>query len=340
MFNHTPSPYTHKELEAKLNDFDVIEYYFGFRPNTGEKITSPIRFDRTPNCQFSVYRGKLRFRDWKMDRPYDMWDLLQAKFNKSFAQVVDMVGRDLVEGKLSEKKAPVPQGIVNPGKKIIEVTLMPFKKVHGEYLSQFGITRKICHEFKVFAIGAAWVNGYQIYTHSDGDPCIGYFFGSNEFGDERWKLYFFQRERGHGRRSRFLGNTQRINGWKQLPERGSHLVITKSMKDVLTLKRLGVTAIAMQSEHIEPYPEIVEELQGRFDQLFSLFDFDRVGVSMAQSLRKKYNIKPLFLTRGHFGTRDWGAKDISDYVKLHGVEKVTAVVEHVCSIQRIQWTSP
>lgn len=55
-------------------------------------------------------------------------------------------------------------------------------------------------------------------------------------------------------------------------------------------------------------------------------DFDLTGVKMANTLLKRYNIQPLFLTDGRFGTRDYGAKDISDYIELNGPSKALEII--------------
>ena len=49
-----------------------------------------------------------------------------------------------------------------------------------------------------------------------------------------------------------------------------------------------------------------------------MYDFDRTGVKWANFLRRKFDLPVFFLTDGRFGTRDYRAKDISDYIRLHG----------------------
>jgi hypothetical protein len=153
------------------------------------------------------------------------------------------------------------------------------------------------------------------WTYSPNDPAVGYFFGKADNGDQRWKIYFFERDE-----YRFLCNTNRINGWIQIPESGENLIITKSLKDVMTLYRLGYDAIAMQNETTEPYDYIIEEMQQRFDIVWSFYDFDKPGIRLANTLKRKYDIPYIFLTNGNYNTTDYGSKDISDYVKDNDLE--------------------
>ena len=67
---------------------------------------------------------------------------------------------------------------------------------------------------------------------------------------------------------------------------------------------------------------------------FVLLDFDITGVRMANYLRKKYPVIVLFLTNGRYGTKDYGAKDFSDYVKKYGVEAGDELIEEVISHYR------
>ena len=43
-------------------------------------------------------------------------------------------------------------------------------------------------------------------------------------------------------------------------------------------------------------------------------------------LFRKYNAQPMFLTNGRFGSRDYRAKDISDYYHTHGLESTLNLV--------------
>ena len=47
---------------------------------------------------------------------------------------------------------------------------------------------------------------------------------------------------------------------------------------------------------------------------------------MANTLLKRYNIKPLFLTDGRFGTINYGAKDISDYIEINGTTETLKLI--------------
>ena len=202
-------------------------------------------------------------------------------------------------------------------KSLIQVQFGRWHPELKDYLKSYGIGKEQCEKFNVFPPQKVWVNKRLIYTFSKNDPALAYYFGKAKNGEERWKIYFFSR-RG---RNRFLTNTNRINGWVQIPEKGTTLIITKSLKDVMCLDVLGYDAIAMQNETTEPYQRIVEDIQSRFDSVWSFYDFDEPGIRLANTLKKKYNLPYLFLTNGKYNTHDYGSKDISDYIKENGLQK-------------------
>jgi hypothetical protein len=165
------------------------------------------------------------------------------------------------------------------------------------------------------------LNGKLVYVYDEKNPAIAYYFGKDNAGNDKWKIYYYK-----NRKFRFIGNTNRINGWIQIPKKGRFLVITKSMKDVMCLSRFSIPAVSMQAETQIPYDYIIEELQSRYDEIFTLFDFDLTGVRSANKIRKLYGIKPLFLTNGRFGSRDFGYKDFSDYLQANGIESAYELI--------------
>ena len=60
----------HKDILAYVNELDIFEYVFGFRPREFEDyIASPFRDDSSPGCWFSTtLDGKLKFIDWGSQR--------------------------------------------------------------------------------------------------------------------------------------------------------------------------------------------------------------------------------------------------------------------------------
>jgi len=115
-----------------------------------------------------------------------------------------------------------------------------------------------------------------------------------------------------------LNNFKGLQGYDQLPEKGTLLIVTKSLKDVMLFYEFGIPAIAPASESVILSVEQHKELSQRFTKIVTLYDFDLTGVRSANKMRKEFNLPALFLTNGRFGTVDYTAKDPTDLVKKKG----------------------
>ncbi len=301
---------------------EIFEHYLDITVKLNELFVSPLRSDQHPTCNFNWYNGMLYYRDWAEERPKDCFNIVQELFQCDFYQALIIIKTDLLDGK--DLRIPSNSNAYHrsrssnqtdkSSKKRIRVKISKFHVENVKYLQQYGITSQQVKKYNVFSINKLWLDGRLCYTHNSKDPCLAYYFGKTESGDQRWKIYFYKRDV-----YRFIGNTNRINGLVQLPEKGDQLVITKSLKDVMCLDRLGVPAIAMQNETTIPYDYIIENLKKRFTNLYSFYDFDRTGVVNANKLKKLYNIPYIFLTNGKLKTTDYEAKDISDFIVLNGL---------------------
>lgn len=92
------------------------------------------------------------------------------------------------------------------------------------------------------------------------------------------------------RKYRFISNWKsfRLQGDHMLPKTGDYLVITKSLKDVMTLYNLGIPAIAPISENCFLSEAQYHRLKERFKHIILLYDNDRPGLRAMISIKKKF----------------------------------------------------
>lgn len=320
IYQLTPEITQDKILET-LNQEDVFEFY-GVKVVFNEHFVSPLRRDTYPTCSFKWIGNMLFFRDWSEDSPITCFQLVMRIYGCNYKNALEHIYKDMILNNEHNYKRFIESKTIDYSydrvktkskKSIIKVKTCAWKKEAKEYFKQYGLTSKQIKKFKIFPIDKVWINDKLIWTYSPHDPAVGYYFGDDEKGNQRWKIYFFNRKH-----YRFVGNTNRINGWVQLPEKGEILIITKSLKDVACLDIFDIPAIAMQNETTIPYDYIIDELKEKFTNLISFYDFDYTGIVNANKLKKLYDIPYMFLTNGRFGTEDYSAKDFSDYLKLRG----------------------
>lgn len=277
-------------------------------------------------------KGKLIFKDFATDFGGDCFSIAMEQYNCNYYDALRHIAVDfnLIKG----KGKPVPKKDYSHLEKEraqaelseIKIKVRKWKKVDKEYwYDRFGLTRETLKKYGVYPVEIAWHNDFIVYNagmYVEQDPCYAYRLGKGEY-----KLYFPLRAKDDFR-TRFMHNTQRVQGYRQLPKTGKFLVMTKSMKDVMVLATYGIDAIALPSETVYPQEGLMVKLKERFDHILSLYDYDRAGIKMANYLKRKYGVTVLMLL-----PQETGAKDISEFVEKHGrseTEKlITSVSEHI-----------
>lgn len=121
-------------------------------------------------------------------------------------------------------------------------------------------------------------------------------------------------------------NNSVLQGWDLLPEAGSILIITKSLKDVMVIRNtLGVSAISVQNEASKLKPQILQNLYNRFGAIYLLFDndFDKeqnygqlYAKDIIEQYGKEFDIDNLVIPD------KYKSKDISDMYINHGPDEI------------------
>lgn len=300
---------------TQLSQEQIMEKYLGVRIDLHKRITSPLRQDNNPSCGFFYTKeGDLLFKDFATGYVAGCFKLVSDNYSLNFNDTLSKIADDF--GLLSGTPvARIEYLEYVPGEKAktsIQIKRRDFTLLDRDYWTQFGITKETLSLFNVVAVDNVWVNGKIVYGYSRNDPAYAYCFGGGDY-----KIYFPKR-----RGNRFICNCTVIQGEHIERNYRKGTIITKSMKDVMVFHEFGLTAVAPQSESVYPDPEWVEGLKQKSRFVVSLYDFDKAGVSMANYMRKQYDIKPFFITNGRFGTENLMAKDISDLVKFHGMNYV------------------
>ncbi|MBQ0113513.1 MAG: toprim domain-containing protein [Bacteroidales bacterium] len=107
-----------------------------------------------------------------------------------------------------------------------------------------------------------------------------------------------------------------------LPKTGEYLVITKSLKDVMTLYQFGISAVAPISENTFISDTQMASLTNRFKTIVMFYDNDRPGLRAMINNRKKFpNLIPLWIPW------KYKAKDISDFYAKYKKDKLLSLIE-------------
>jgi len=300
---------------GELSQEQIMQHYLKVPIKLKTRFLSPLREDKNPTCGFFYNKeGSLIFKDFAGFLSGGCFKIVMHIYNCSFHEALEIIANDfgLIDGVRVERKDYPHLVTFQRRETVIQIKRRPFNDEDREYWTQFGISKATLLHFHVPPLEAAWLNGKCIYSYRKGDPAYAY-----DFGDDQYKIYFPKRKT-----NRFMCNCSIVQGYQVPRDISKGVIITKSMKDVMVLHEFGFTAFAPQSETVYPDPEWIASLLEEAPIVKSLYDFDRAGVTMANYMRKKYGIEPMFLTDGRFGSIDYKAKDISDLVQMHGRSKV------------------
>lgn len=315
-FEFTPN-ITKEFLQSKYSDETYFEYYLGF-PVTKKLFTSILRSDKKPTCSF--YRNKngdLIYKDFGTGDNFNFIGLVMEMFNLSYYQAINKIAADfgLIKTDIVSVKAEIKESttkIIDTGPTYIQVTTKSFSEEELNWWKKFGIEQELLDKYKVFSCQHVFINGRLSVSSTPNNYIFGYYFGTNN-GRELWKIYMPLRKK-----FRFLNNISMdvLQGYEQLPESGPLLVITKSMKDSIVLNRLGIPAVAPNSEVLIISQEQMDEFHKRFKYIVFYWDRDYAGVTNLQKIRKTYPECAYFINPKNT------AKDLSDCVEKFGLRYV------------------
>jgi hypothetical protein len=316
-----------KESVLSRTSPEQIFIHYGFNPATNRNFKSPFRNDPSPSCAFhNSSANGLCVKDFGGDGFYgDCFAFVGKLHNISYNQAIEKIAQDLGIAVLPERQEiPRVFTFAQESEKIYKeftVVAKPFTNDEYAYWASYGITVNELKKFKVFSVKELWINNKRVYSYrSKDDPAFAYMFEEGKF-----KVYFPLRAKSSGL-PRFYSNYRELQGLKLLPESGRFLCLTKSYKDVMLFSRFGVPAVAAASESSIIDSVTMADLKSRFPFIASLYDFDYSGIVGANRLKKEHKIPAYFLTNGRFGSTDFKAKDLTDYYKTVGYDRISLII--------------
>lgn len=308
-----------------LTEEQIFGYYLGSFINKKKLFCSNLRKDHKPTC--SLYRNKsgtLIYKDFATGQSLNAFGYVMELFHCTYPEALRIIANDF--GLIKDSNIKKNKGkIISKDVKIeekefskIQVEIQEFSELELKWWNKYGITKDILDKFNVYSCKHVFLNDQLIAKSQQHCPIFGY-YGRKFQGLELWRCYFPK-----NKACKFIGNwpTKKIQGLDNIPKSGKLLVITKAMKDVLTLYSLGISAIAPCSETQFVSETLLETLKKRFKYIIVLFDSDYTGISFMNKLKKRYST--LIYT---WIPRKLEAKDISDYYYKYGKRSTQKLIK-------------
>ena len=314
---------------SKVSEEQIFAYYIGTEIRSKKLFCSKLRNDRNPTC--SLYKnksGNLIYKDFATNQSLNVFGYVMELFHCTYPEALKIIANDFGikrdtslkknKGKIISKDFKIEEKEFSK----IQVEIQDFTELELKWWAKYGITKELLKEYNIYSCKHVFLNDQLIAKSKQHCPIFGYYGGivkqdGNKF--ELWRIYFPK-----NKSCKFIGNwnTKMIQGYKQLPDKGKLLVITKSMKDVMTLKSLGIAACAPNSESQFISDKVLSDLKSRFKHIVVLFDLDHAGIQFSKKIKKEHpKLTVTLLPRTH------RCKDISDYYKQFGKRRTLEMIK-------------
>lgn len=302
-----------------LNNATIFKAYCDPKMKFNTPFSSPFREDKKPS--FVIYE-KGFYMDFASGEKGNAITFVMNLYKVNFNVALLMIIKEFNLGSKfncfdssvsSEKKAAFenPKNSLSLEHAVISVKRKAFTSKDGEYWSQYNISEKDLNFANIIPISHFFVNEKMFIAEA-----LSYAFLEKKDGVVSIKVY--------QPKSLYLKWISGNNGsvwemWSQLPQYGTHVIITSSRKDALSIiKNTNIPSTAFQSETTIPKLSVMNEVFSRFDNVYLLLDndFDKKtnwGQVAAEKLIAKYpKLKNLVIPSPS------KCKDFSDVVSIHG----------------------
>ena len=330
-------PLATKELVLeRFDSYQIFRYYLGdFEP--GRAFISPLRREskKSFNVYFNSDKNQLYYIDFTMDIHGDVFDFVMKKFSyNSIADAIAHVCLDFgiqdlkyknkgsVEMTRSDHKilqATLPKKMsIKIPKKVLSITKREWNKSDAAYWYPFGISRDTLDFFRVVPIKHYFINN-NVY----GADNLSYAYREYKDGVLTIKV-----DQPHSVYRKWISGTQYDvwQGWSQLPREGDMVILTKSLKDVMSIREVtGIPAVSLQGETVNPKRNVIAELRKRFKHVIVFYDNDiskeKNWVQIAaKKLCDEFGLPSIVIPARHH------CKDFSDLVRYIGRKEAKQIL--------------
>lgn len=303
-----------KGIEA-VPDTWLFKYYLNLPETlTGQLVRINSIFnenDKTPSMFLYVdkYEKKYVFKCHSSGRFGGGVALVQALFNLNFKDACAKIVNDYYTFCKDGEYQKVTVQAVNLKWIVENEVVRPWTKGDAKFWLQYNIGSSLLGTYNVLPLAS-----YTL-TQVDGDTgqivksyyyesqsCYGYYSNGSIY-----KIY-----NPKSKTQKFLTLDKYLQGTDQLQNHKT-LVIASSLKDIMSIKSLGLTidCIAPSSESAKLRKEEIELYKEKYEHVVVCMDSDTAGIASMKYYEETYGLPFLYLPR---------EKDISDIIKVHGKE--------------------
>jgi len=342
------------------NQADLYRHYFNV--GLGKSKYNPLRpTEKHPS--FSTYvdsaSGTMLWKDFSTGKTGNVFDLYRSLHKESVENFIkDILSRFINNEKVIVQPyeyTPIDPNTQIPRRKPFEAKADPitlnfeirnFKKCDDRYWGRYFLTTEDVKLFNIAPVDIAQYKDRVYYQFMLSNIC--YCYAIKDFSTEnagyRYKLY----QPLEGGSFKWIGNTlaSDLLGEEALysnkvdykyPVYNDFLILTKSLKDVMVLRKYGFYSVATNSESnswevAEPAINRIKK-QLNIDKVLIFYDNDDPGIQGAKKVSRKSGNSITYIPQ------QYNEKDISDFIHSHGILETRKLLNHILSESYIKQCS-
>lgn len=295
-----------ENILSKVGSYRIFKRYCNNFIKPDKAFKSPFREDKHPSAFITGYNGDFLFKDFGGESLRAI-DFVSKLYNLSFRETLEKINIDFglgLDGRTGEVYVEDIKDLVyiEKEKTVIKVKRRAWEQKDIDFWMSFGISVYILELFNVYPISHFSINGYVIIA-ADLSYSFDYYWEDNIF---RRKIY-----QPLSKDKWYSNGGDIVQGEGMLPKSGELLIITSSLKDVMTLYSLGYTAIAPTSEVSFVPDAYIKKQNKRFKRIVLFMDSDETGIKRNKELSEKWNLEYIYIPK------EYDKKDISDYNRYY-----------------------
>lgn len=300
----------------------VFEYYLNLKEKlSGQDVKILSIFnarDKVPSMfiYYDVVSKFYKFKDFSSGNQGDSIELVKALFNMPTRGHAAYKILEDYQIYIKNNTVAVVDILYHDKYKVVDYEMRHWTNFDQTYWMGYKIGSKMLAKYNViplsfFTMSKLGLDGVEISYTFKKSYVYGYFRNDGSL----YKIYMPKNTD-----KKFIKVENYIQGIDQLKYDCKYLLITSSLKDLMAFNKLGISnieAIAPDSENTMIGEKAIGELKPHYEKIVVLFDNDEPGIKAAQRYKDKYGFNTILLPM---------EKDLSDSVKVHGIDKVREVL--------------
>lgn len=311
--------FTTKGLSVSIKDVPdtwIFEFYCGLKnklKGNSIRIKSLFKKEKTPSMFIYMNEnGVYKFKDFSSGNLGSSINLVMKLFSISYSQACTKIISDynnyiLKNGCYQSEFNLEDNDISNNKYSVVQFNKRQWTQKDAEYWTKYNISSSLLEKYNVYPLSSYTM--YNSVLDNSFEIKGTYIYGYFKKDGSLYKIYQPLSN------CKFITiDKEYIQGIEQT-ENNNTLVITSSLKDILSLMSLNlkIDSIAFNSESSFISKELAEKLKTKYKNILIMYDNDEAGILYTEKLAEKYAFTKCYL----LGL----SKDISDSIKDYGVVK-------------------